>query len=67
MKEINDKPLQKKCAWCKGRLVNHHRLCDKCFSVKERRVDIGRRKENIPNKSKSDEHNKREIERWNKK
>ena len=66
MKNPNDKPLQNRCAWCKGKVKNHHRLCDKCHSIKQKRLDIGRRRENIPRKSKSEKHRKREIERWNK-
>ena len=65
MKNYYDTPLQEKCAWCKKKLINHHRLCDKCHSVKQKRLNIGKARENIPNKSKSEEHNKEEIERWN--
>jgi len=65
MKDRNDKPLQEKCAWCGKKLKNHHRLCDKCHSVKQKRIDIGKRRKKIPNESKSKEHNEREIKRWN--
>ena len=64
MKKQTDTPLQEKCAWCRKKLINHHRLCDKCHSIKQKRLDIGRKRENIPNKSNSEEHNKKEVEKW---